>query len=117
VIDAIAEAIRSVRTVTLLDVDAGPSTNRTVYTFVGSPADVVESALAAARVAYRLIDMAQHRGEHKRLGALDVCPFIPVRGVTMDDCVQCTHQFASRLAEELQVPVFLYGYASKRDYR
>lgn len=117
VIDAIAEAFRTTPGVTLLDVDAGASTNRTVYTFVGSPQAVVEGALAGARVAYRLIDMSKHRGEHKRIGALDVCPFIPVSGVTMQDCVQCAHSFAQRLAHELDVPVFLYGFASTRQYR
>lgn len=101
----------------MLDVDAGPSTNRTVYTFVGSPDAVIEGALAGAKVAYNLIDMTKHKGEHKRLGALDVCPFIPVNGVTMDDCVQCANKFAYRLAEELNVPAYLYGYASKQDYR
>ena len=118
VIEAIASAIRATAGVSLLDVDAGASTNRTVYTFVGSPEAVVEGALAGARVAARLIDMAKHKGEHKRLGALDVCPFIPVSGgVTMEDCVRCAHLFAGRLAEELHVPVFLYGYASKQEYR
>lgn len=97
--------------------DAGASTNRTVYTFVGSPEAVVEGALAGARVACRLIDMSKHKGEHKRLGALDVCPFIPVSGVTMEDCVRCANAFASRLADELHVPVFLYGYAAKHQYR
>lgn len=74
-IDAIAEAIRTTPGVSLLDVDAGVSTNRTVYTFVGSPAAVVEGALAGARVAFKLIDMRKHKGEHRRLGALDVISF------------------------------------------
>ena len=117
IIDAISEAFRSITGITLLDVSAGSSTNRTVYTFVGTPQAVVEGAIAGARVAYQLIDMTKHKGEHKRLGALDVCPFIPVRGVTMDDCVQCAHNFAQRLAEELDVPVFMYGFASNFDYR
>lgn len=101
----------------MLDVDAGKSTNRTVYTFVGNPEAVVEGALAGARIAYQLIDMTKHHGEHKRLGAMDVCPFIPVTGVTMDDCVQCAHQCGKKLSEELNVPVYLYGFASKHDYR
>ncbi|KAK1344245.1 hypothetical protein QTO34_014810 [Cnephaeus nilssonii] len=83
---------------------AGPSTNRTVYTFVGRPEDVVEGALNAARAAFRLIDMSKHKGEHPRMGALDVCPFIPVRGVGMDECVLCAQAFGQRLAEELGVP-------------
>lgn len=116
-IDAIAEAIRTTPGVSLLDIDAGASTNRTVYTFVGSPAAVVEGALAGARVAFKLIDMRKHKGEHRRLGALDVCPFIPVSSVTMEDCVNCANDFAARLAEELAVPVFLYGYACKQKTR
>uniref|UniRef100_A0A8C2P195 Formimidoyltransferase-cyclodeaminase n=1 Tax=Capra hircus TaxID=9925 RepID=A0A8C2P195_CAPHI len=104
VIDAIARAVAQTPGCTLLDVDAGPSTNRTVYTFVGRPEDVVEGALNAARAAHQLIDMSRHRGEHPRMGALDVCPFIPVRGVTMDECVLCAQAFGQRLAEELGVP-------------
>ena len=88
--------------------DPGASTNRTVYTFVGAPEAVVEGALAAARVARQRIDMRAHQGEHPRMGALDVCPFVPVSGVTMDDCVACAREFGRRAAEELGVPVFLY---------
>ncbi|CAG2119248.1 unnamed protein product, partial [Medioppia subpectinata] len=113
----IANAIRETEGVSLLDVDPGQSTNRTVYTFVGSPDAVVEGALNGARIAYKLIDMSKQKGEHPRLGALDVCPFIPVRGVDMDDCVQCSHKFAQKLSLELKVPVFLYGFAAKQDYR
>ncbi|XP_019819229.2 formimidoyltransferase-cyclodeaminase isoform X2 [Bos indicus] len=117
VIDAIARAVAQTPGCTLLDVDAGPSTNRTVYTFVGCPEDVVEGALNAARTAHRLIDMSRHRGEHPRMGALDVCPFIPVRGVTMDECVLCAQAFGQRLAEELGVPVYLYGEAARMTSR
>lgn len=117
VIDAIAEAVRQTPGCTLLDVDPGRSTNRTVYTFVGGPAEVVEGALAAARVAHRLIDMRKHQGEHPRMGALDVCPFVPVSGVSMDDCVACAREFGRRLADELGVPVFLYEAASEQGHR
>jgi glutamate formiminotransferase/formiminotetrahydrofolate cyclodeaminase len=117
VIEAIAEAIRATPGCTLLDVDPGASTNRTVYTFVGDPGSVVEGALAAARVARRRIDMRRHSGEHPRMGALDVCPFVPVSGVTMDDCVACAHEFGRRAAEELGVPVYLYEAAARHDYR
>jgi glutamate formiminotransferase/formiminotetrahydrofolate cyclodeaminase len=117
VIEAIAEAVRRSPGCTLLDVDAGRSTNRTVYTFVGAPEAVVEGALAAARVARQLIDMRGHRGEHPRMGALDVCPFVPVAGVTMDECVACAKAFASRAAEELGVPIFLYEAASQQAHR
>lgn len=114
IIEAISSAIRATANVTLLDVDPGTSTNRTVYTFVGSPSDVVEAALAASRVAYQLIDMARHKGEHPRMGALDVCPFIPVQGVDVDDCVQCAKEFGRRLADELSLPVYLYGMAAEK---
>jgi glutamate formiminotransferase/formiminotetrahydrofolate cyclodeaminase len=117
VIDAIAEAIRKAPCCTLLDVDPGASTNRTVYTFVGAPEAVVEGALAGARVARRLIDMRTQKGEHPRVGALDVCPFVPVSGVTMDDCVALANEFGRRASEELGVPVFLYGYAARADHR
>ncbi|XP_037014097.2 formimidoyltransferase-cyclodeaminase isoform X5 [Artibeus jamaicensis] len=113
VIDAISRAVAQTPGCVLLDVDAGPSTNRTVYTFVGPPEDVVEGALNAARAAFRLIDMSKHKGEHPRMGALDVCPFIPVRGVGMAECVLCAQAFGQRLAEELSVPVYLYGEAAQ----
>jgi len=117
VIEAIANAIASTDGCNLLDVDPGLSTNRTVYTFVGSPDAVVEGALNGARAAAQLIDLRRHHGEHPRIGAMDVCPFIPVRGVTMEDCVKCAVEFAERLALELSVPVYLYGEASTEEYR
>uniref|UniRef100_A0A8C5RQQ2 Formimidoyltransferase-cyclodeaminase n=1 Tax=Laticauda laticaudata TaxID=8630 RepID=A0A8C5RQQ2_LATLA len=101
----------------LLDVDAGSSTNRTVYTFVGSPEDVVVGALNAAKIAFQFIDMAKHEGEHPRMGALDVCPFIPVRNVTMEECVYSANLFGKSLADELHVPVYLYGEAALNESR
>ena len=117
VIDAIAEAIRATAGCTLLDVDPGASTNRTVYTFVGAPETVVEGALAGARVARSRIDMRVQQGEHPRVGAMDVCPFVPVSGVTMEDCVSLANEFARRAAAELGVPVYLYGHAARADHR
>ncbi|XP_043549359.1 formimidoyltransferase-cyclodeaminase isoform X3 [Chiloscyllium plagiosum] len=117
VIDAIAVAISRTNGCSLLDVDPGPSTNRTVYTFVGSPEAVVEGALNAAQVAFDLIDMTTHRGEHPRLGSLDVCPFIPVRNVDMADCVWCANEFGKRLADNLEVPVYLYAEAARDESR
>ncbi|KAF4527487.1 hypothetical protein B566_EDAN014541 [Ephemera danica] len=114
VIEAIAASIRGTVGATLLDVDPGASTNRTVYTFVGDPDAVVTAALNAARVASRLIDMASHSGEHPRLGAMDVCPFVPVRGVEVEECIYCAMRFAEKLAAEINVPVYLYGEAAKR---
>jgi len=116
-IEAIARAIRETAGCRLLDVDPGASTHRTVYSFVGDPETVVEGALAAARVAAERIDMRRHRGEHPRMGALDVCPFVPVSGVTMNDCVEIARRFGRKLAQELEVPVFLYGEAAAREER
>jgi glutamate formiminotransferase/formiminotetrahydrofolate cyclodeaminase len=117
IIEAIAAAIRGTSGCSLLDVDPGRSTHRTVYTFVGDPEAVIEGALAAARVARKLIDMRRHRGEHPRMGALDVCPFVPVSGVSMAECVAIAEEFAGRLAEELHVPVYLYEEAARQEYR
>ena len=117
VIDAIAEAIRRTAGCTLLDVDPGASTNRTVYTFVGAPEAVVAGALAGALAARGRIDMRRQAGEHPRVGALDVCPFVPVSGVTMAECVELAKAFGQRLAAELGVPVFLYGHAASADER
>ncbi len=117
VINAIAEAIGSTKGVTLLDVDPGKSTNRTVYTFVGDEKTVIEGALAGARAARENIDMRSHSGEHPRFGAMDVCPFVPVANVTMEECVEISKTFAKRAAEELNVPFFLYEEASDRAYR
>lgn len=117
VTNAIADAIRKVEGAKLLDVDPGASTNRTVFTFVGSPDAVVNAALEASKTAYKLIDMTKHQGEHPRMGALDVCPFIPVQDVTVEECVEISKKFGQKLAEEVGVPVFLYGAASNRDFR
>ena len=117
VIDLIATAIRDTAGCTLLDVDPGRSTHRTVYTFVGDPQAIVEGALAAARAAYANIDMRHHHGEHPRMGALDVCPFVPVSGVTMAECVTIAEEFGRRLADELKVPVYLYEEAARHGQR
>jgi glutamate formiminotransferase / formiminotetrahydrofolate cyclodeaminase len=116
-IDAITDAIRQTPGCQVLDVDPGASTNRTVYTFVGDPEAVVEGALAAAKVAKELIDMRTHEGAHPRFGAMDVCPFIPVANVTMEECVEVSKVFGRRAGEELGLPIFLYENASEREYR
>jgi glutamate formiminotransferase/formiminotetrahydrofolate cyclodeaminase len=116
-IDAIAKAIKDTPGCTLLDVDPGKSTNRTVYTFVGDPDAVVQGALNSARVARDRIDMRTHKGEHPRMGAMDVCPFIPVANVTMDECVEISKTFGRLAAEALGVPFFLYEEAATEDYR
>jgi glutamate formiminotransferase / formiminotetrahydrofolate cyclodeaminase len=117
IINKIAESIRAVPDVTLLNVDPGPSTNRTVITFVGSPEGVVEAAFRAAKTAYGLIDMTKHRGEHPRIGAVDVVPFVPISGVTMEECIDLSKQFGKRVGEELGVPVYLYEEASTKPDR
>jgi glutamate formiminotransferase / formiminotetrahydrofolate cyclodeaminase len=117
IIEAIANSVRQCSGVKLLDVDPGESTNRTVVTFVGEPDDVVEAAFQAAKVAYELIDMRNHTGEHPRLGAVDVVPFIPVSGVTMEDCVELARRFGQRVGEELGVPIYLYEEAQPQEHR
>lgn len=117
IVEAIGNAIRNTPGCSLLDVDPGASTNRTVYTFVGAPKDAVKGALAAAKVAYEQINMENHEGEHPRMGALDVCPFIPVKNVSMEECVECAKEFGQKLSETLDVPVYLYGYAAQEDKR
>jgi glutamate formiminotransferase/formiminotetrahydrofolate cyclodeaminase len=112
IIEAIADAVRQTADVKLLDVDPGADTNRTVYTFVGTPGGAAEAAYQAARKAYELIDMSKHKGAHPRMGAMDVCPFVPVCGVTMEDCVAIAKRVGKRLGEELEVPVYLYEFAA-----
>lgn len=117
VIKALSAAIRSVAGCTLIDVDPGRSTNRTVYTFVGDPESIVEGALAVARVAKSTIDMRKHKGEHPRFGAMDVCPFVPVANVTMEECVEVSKCFAERASAELGIPFYLYEESAEHDYR
>ncbi len=112
VIKAITDAIESVEGVWLLDVDPGKATNRTVVTFVGTPAEVVEAAFRSIKRASELIDMRRHRGEHPRIGATDVCPLIPIAGITMEEAVQWAHRLAHRVGEELGIPVYLYEAAA-----
>jgi glutamate formiminotransferase/formiminotetrahydrofolate cyclodeaminase len=116
IIKAIAAAVESVDGVKLLDVDPGADFNRTVYTFVGEPEPILEAALQAAKVGTSLINMSNHKGEHARMGALDVCPFIPIKGVDDKVCIDLSKMFGKRMAEELGIPVFLYAKsASKPD--
>lgn len=112
VIDGIADAIRSVEGVTLLDIDPGKSTNRTVFTFVGDPERVLEAAYQSIARAASLIDMRKHTGAHPRMGATDVCPFIPVSGVTMEECAELARRLGKRVGDELEIPVYLYAEAA-----
>jgi glutamate formiminotransferase / formiminotetrahydrofolate cyclodeaminase len=117
IIDAIARSISGIAGVSLLDVDPGADTNRTVYTFIGHPDAVASAALAAAQVAFDLIDMTKHSGAHPRMGALDVCPFVPVSGIEMADCVALSKRVGEALASQLGVPVYLYEAAATRPER
>ncbi len=117
IIDAIAKSIQAVQGVSLLDVDPGADTNRTVFTFVGDPDAVVEAAVRSAATARAPIDKAKHTGAHPRMGAMDVCPFVPVSGVTMEECVEMAKKAAARIAAELSVPVYLYEHAASRPER
>jgi glutamate formiminotransferase/formiminotetrahydrofolate cyclodeaminase len=117
IINACADAVRAVPGVTLLDIDPGKSTNRTVFTFVGDPDAVVEGAFQFAKTAYELIDMTKHSGEHPRMGAVDVVPFVPVANVTMEECVKCAKKFGERAGKELGVPIYLYEEASTNPER
>lgn len=117
VISGITEAICSVEGVKLLNVDPGRDTNRTVVTFVGDPEAVVEAAFRAVKKASELIDMRKHKGAHPRMGATDVCPFIPVSGITMAETVGYARQLAERTGKELNIPVYCYEYAAFEEKR
>ena len=109
----ITGAIESVDGVALLDVDPGATTNRTVVTFVGTPESAVEAAFRAIQKAAELIDMRKHKGAHPRMGATDVCPFVPVSNVSWEEAVACAQQLAKRVGDELNIPVYLYERAAK----
>lgn len=112
VIRQITDEIEGVKGVKLLDVDTGEATNRTVVTFVGEPADVVEAAFRAVKKAGQLIDMRQHHGAHPRIGATDVLPIVPVSGITLEECAEISRQLAKRIANELNIPCYCYEAAA-----
>ena len=107
-LDLIAEAIRSVPDVKLLHVDQGYSANRTVFTFAGEPEVVVEAAFQAIKVASERIDMSKHQGTHPRMGATDVCPLVPISGITFDEAAILAHHLGRRVGGELGIPVYMY---------
>jgi glutamate formiminotransferase/formiminotetrahydrofolate cyclodeaminase len=117
IIDAITGEISGTEGALLLDVDPGAATNRTVVTFIGHPDAVVEAAFKAIARAAELIDMSRHQGEHARMGATDVCPFVPVQGATLEDCVELAKKLGKRVGDELEIPVYLYGHAATRPER
>ena len=116
-IKQITNEIESTDGVKLLDVDPGKATNRTVVTFVGAPDDVIEAAFRAVKKASEIIDMSKHTGEHPRFGATDVCPLIPIAGITMEEAVEWAHKLAERIGEELQFPVYCYENAALQEER
>src|SRR6266404_1503240 len=113
VIRQITAAIESVEGVSLLDVDPGATTNRTVVTFVGGPDAAVEAAFRGIQKASELIDMRKHKGAHPRMGATDVCPFIPVNNVSCEEAIACATQLGKRVGDKLKIPVYLYEKAAK----
>lgn len=116
-IKTITDEIAKTKGVTLLDVDPGEATNRTVVTFVGTPEGVKEAAFRAIKKASEVLDMSKHKGAHSRMGATDVCPFVPVAGVTMEDCVKIANEVGDRVARELSIPVYLYEEAATKPER
>ncbi|MFM2385731.1 MAG: hypothetical protein RL660_488 [Bacteroidota bacterium] len=117
VIADITNAIKEIEGVHLLDVDPGKATNRTVITFVGDKEAVVEAAYTVFVGAVTYIDMTKHKGEHPRMGAVDVCPFIPVANASMQDCIDCAHALAKRVAKDFSIPCYLYEAAAQKEDR
>ena len=116
-IDHIVSSIASVEGVRILNVDVGFDTNRTVVTFVGRPDKVREAAFRGIKKASKIIDMSKHTGAHPRIGATDVCPFIPIQNTTMDECVYAAEMLGERVGEELGIPVYLYELAARHKQR
>jgi glutamate formiminotransferase len=117
IIDAISDAVRSVSGAQLLDVDPGEATNRTVYTIAGNPEVVLEAAFQAIKRGTELIDMSVHKGSHARQGACDVCPFVPISDITMEECVELSKRLGKRVGDELDMPVYLYAEAAQKPER
>ncbi len=111
-IKQITDSMESVGGITLLDVDPGADTNRTVVTIVGDPESVIQSAFLGIKKASELIDMRKHKGAHARMGATDVCPFVPISDTSMDECVEYSKQLAKQVGKELKIPVFLYEFSA-----
>jgi len=113
-IDKIIKSIESTPGIVILDVDPGSDTNRTVVTMVGSPDSVSNAAFNGIKCASEILDMSEHTGTHPRIGATDVCPFIPISEVTIEECVELTHQLAQRIGEQLKIPIYLYEKSAKK---
>ena len=117
VVEAVLNEVRSTPGVTLLDHSSDPNHNRTVITFLGSPEGVAEAAVKLAKKAVELIDLTKHVGEHPRMGAVDVCPFVPVKDITTEECVALSKEVAKRIWEEAGMPVFLYEDSASAPHR
>jgi glutamate formiminotransferase/formiminotetrahydrofolate cyclodeaminase len=115
--EAASKAAASVKGVELLNVDPGAETNRTVITFVGDPEAVLEGAFRLIETATKLIDMSTHKGAHPRMGAVDVCPFVPVSDMTMDECAELARRLGARVGSELGIPIYLYEFAASSPER
>lgn len=116
-IEALAAEARRVPGVTLLDYSSDPNHHRSVFTLVGDPDNLAEAAFRLCRLAAEKIDLSRHQGAHPRLGATDVIPFIPVRGLSLEDCVELSRRVAERIARELEIPVYLYEASARADHR
>ena len=116
-IEAISQSVRSVDGVALLNIEPDKDYNRTVVTFVGEPAAVVEAAYRSTKTAAELIDMRAHKGEHPRIGATDVVPFVPISNVTMEECVTLAKEYGKRVSTDLKIPIYLYEFAATKPER
>ncbi|WP_223034258.1 glutamate formimidoyltransferase [Hanstruepera marina] len=116
-INEIAHIVETVEGVKLLDIDPGAATNRTVITFVGEPQQVIDAAFLLIKKASQLIDMSKHSGEHPRFGATDVCPLVPISGITLEETAKYAHKLGERVGQELDIPVYLYEKAAQEDKR
>ncbi|NNL16135.1 MAG: glutamate formimidoyltransferase, partial [Flavobacteriaceae bacterium] len=117
VIDTISQVAETVDGVKLLDIDSGKATNRTVITFVGEPEPVIEAAFRLIKKASELIDMSKHTGEHPRFGATDVCPLVPISGITIEETASYAHKLGERVGKELRIPGYFYEAAAKEEKR
>ena len=116
-IKTIAEIVKKVDGVQLLNIDPGKATNRTVITFVGEPQQVIDAAFLLIQKAQELIDMSKHQGEHPRMGATDVCPLVPISNISMQETVKWAQKLGERVGNELNIPVYLYEEAAKEEKR
>ena len=117
IVDALADVAKGIPGVTLLDYSADASHNRSVFTLVGNPAGIAEAAFQLCKFAAEKIDLRKHTGEHPRMGATDVVPFVPIKNVSIEECVEISKAVAKRINDELDIPIFLYEYSATRPER